>query len=100
MKMRTIHSRIAIIAAVWAAVWPAMSQIVLPTSDVSDGALNVASGTTNNVDLSLAATAAWTAPSPISGQGVYDSNQWAVVFKYSSVTIANGAMVTFKNHSS
>jgi hypothetical protein len=31
---------------------------------------------------------------------VYDSEKWAVVFKYSSVTIQGGATVTFRNHAS
>lgn len=32
------------------------------------------------------------------GDGVYDPDKWAVVFKYSSVNIPAGVIVTFKNH--
>ena len=34
------------------------------------------------------------------GAGVYDPNQWAVVFKYSSVIVDGVYTVTFKNHPS
>lgn len=67
-------------------------------SDGSDGVLNVTSSI--EIDLGLAATGSWTDPSPVAGQGVYDPDQWAVVFKYSSVNINAGRTVTFKNHPS
>ncbi len=67
-------------------------------SDGSDGVLNVTSSI--EIDLGLAATGSWTDPSPVAGQGVYDPDQWAVVFKYSSVNISAGQTVTFKNHPS
>ena len=68
-------------------------------SDGSDGALVITSDTT--IDLSQAATADWDADnSANAGKGIYDSNKWAIVFKYSSVTIQGGATVTFKNHAS
>ena len=68
-------------------------------SDGSDGALTI---TTNTViDLGQAVTAPWNAEnSANAGKGVYDTNKWAVVFKYSSVTIAPGATLTFANHPS
>lgn len=66
-------------------------------SDGSDGPLNVTS-TNLVIDLSRAATASWDTPAPVAGDGVYDSLQWAVVFKYSSVNIASGRTVTFINH--
>lgn len=51
------------------------------------------------VDLSLAADVPmWDTPSPVEGQGVYDAQQWAVVFKYTSINIPAGVTVTFKNH--
>lgn len=62
----------------------------------SDGVLAPESNVT--VDLSLATTAAW--DSAGSGDGVYDPNKWAVVFKYSSVNIPAGVTVTFTNHPS
>lgn len=67
-------------------------------SDGSDGVFNPLASV--QIDLSLAATATWDTPSPVPGQGVYDPVQWAVVFKYSSITIPNGVSVSFKNHPS
>jgi plastocyanin len=67
-------------------------------SDGSDGALNVATNT--EIDLSQAVPAPWNTASPQPGKGVYDAEKWAVVFKYTSVDIAAGATVTFKNHGS
>jgi hypothetical protein len=52
------------------------------------------------IDLGEAADAAWNIPSPVPGKGVYDAEQWAVVFKYASVNIPAGVKVTFKNHPS
>lgn len=77
----------------------ARADLVIPGADGSDGALNI---TTNTViDLSQAVTAAWDANNAANaGKGVYDFNKWAVVFKYSSVTVNAGATVTFKNHPS
>ena len=66
-------------------------------SDGSDGALVI----TNNqvIDLSQAVTGNWDADnSANAGKGIYDSNKWAVVFKYSSVLVNSGCTVTFKNH--
>ncbi len=65
-------------------------------SDGSDGAFSPSSDIT--VDLSQAPTAAWNTPSPQPGKGVYDPEKWAVVFKYSTVTIPAGVTVTFTNH--
>ena len=68
-------------------------------SDGSDGALVIAEDTV--IDLSQAVTSNWDANNSANvGKGIYDSNKWAVVFKYSSVTIQGGATVTFKNHAS
>ena len=68
----------------------------IPNADGSDLALNVTVST--NIDLSQAANGSWTSSSANPGKGTYDANQWAVVFKYSSVNIAPGATVTFSNH--
>jgi hypothetical protein len=65
-------------------------------SDGSDGELNP--GTDITIDLSLAATGTWSDPG--SGNGVYDPDQWAVFFKYSSITVANNRDITFINHPS
>lgn len=82
----------------------AFAQLNVP-SDGSDGVLNITSNTV--IDLSLATTGNWDANnSANAGRGVYDSNKWAVVFKYSSVNIATNALasssykVTFINHPS
>ena len=78
---------------------PASAQLVIP-SDGSDGAFSP----TENVviDLGLAQSAVWNTPvpAPSSGFGTYDSEKWAVVFKYTSVNIPSGVTVTFKNHPS
>ena len=68
-------------------------------SDGSDGALVITSDTV--IDLSQAVSGNWNADNTANaGKGIYDSNKWAVVFKYSSVTIQGGATVTFANHAS
>ncbi len=68
-------------------------------SDGSDRDLVITNDTV--IDLSQAVTASWDVNnSANAGKGVYDSNKWAVVFKYSSVTVASGATLTFKNHDS
>ena len=75
---------------------PLRAQISIP-SDGSDGALVISNNTV--VDLSQAVTGVWSNNnSGNAGKGIYDPAKWAVVFKYSSVTISNGATVTFKNH--
>jgi hypothetical protein len=72
------------------------AQISIP-SDGSDGVLNIASNTV--IDLSQAVTGLWDANNAANaGKGIYDPSKWAVVFKYSSVNIAGGATVSFKNH--
>jgi plastocyanin len=68
-------------------------------SDGSDGALVITNNTV--IDLSQAVTNNWDANnSANAGKGIYDANKWAVVFKYSSVTIQGGATVSFANHAS
>src|SRR4029077_18821628 len=71
--------------------------LTIPGADGSDGALIVTANT--NIDLSLAVTGVWSNNNAGNfGKGIYDPDKWAVVFKYSSVNIANGATVTFSNH--
>ena len=78
----------------------------LPTNITQVTVTNVVNQITNIVhetvlDLGMAATGPWDANNTANlGMGVYDSNKWAVVFKYSSVTIAKGVRLTFKNHPS
>jgi hypothetical protein len=97
--MKTQTKLAAILAMSIAALAPSsFAQIAVP-SDGSDGALNITSNTL--IDLSQAVTGSWNAnDSANAGRGIYDPSQWAVVFKYSSVTIASNAIVTFNNHSS
>lgn len=78
--------------------WTALAALNIP-SDGSDGALVLTNDTV--IDLSQAITGNWDANnSANAGKGVYDATKWAVVFKYSRVTIQGGATVTFKNHAS
>lgn len=63
----------------------AMASITVP-SDGTDGALVISANTV--IDLSQAITGNWdTNNAANSGKGVYDPAKWAVVFKYTSVTI-------------
>lgn len=74
----------------------AMAQLNVP-SDGSDGALTVTENTL--IDLGLARSAAWNDNnSPAAGKGVYDASKWAIVYKYTSVHIAEGATLSFANH--
>lgn len=90
---------ITMICTLTAALAPSLrAQLSIP-SDGSDGPLNITSNTV--IDLSQAVTGAWDASNSANpGKGRYDSNKWAVVFKYSSINIAAGTTVTFKNHPS
>lgn len=68
-------------------------------SDGSDGAYSPAASTV--VDLSQAVTGNWSDPNTANaGKGIYDASKWAVVYKFSSVNIPSGVVVTFKNHPS
>lgn len=95
--MKTKMIKVAVIAITIVALLPqTWAQLNIP-SDGSDGALVITSNTV--VDLSQAVTGNWDADnSANAGKGIYDPNKWAVVFKYSSVSISNGATLTFLNH--
>lgn len=73
----------------------AQGQVVVP-SDGSDGSFSPVANTV--VDLSLAPTGVWDEPG--NGNGVYDPDKWAVVFKFSDVNIPSGVTVSFTNHPS
>lgn len=90
MKHKTIS---ILLAAFLGGILAAHAQLTIP-SDGSDGAFAPAANV--EIDLGLATTALWNTPG--SGNGVYDAEKWAVVFKYSSVNIPAGVTVTFKNH--
>jgi len=65
-------------------------------SDGSDGAFNPTQNVT--IDLGTAKTATWDTPADYNLQGVYDPEQWIVVYKFTSVNIPSNVTVTFKNH--
>ncbi len=88
-----------LLAAVFSLTLGASAAITVPGADGSDGVLNITTDTV--IDLSQAVTGVWDANNtPNAGKGIYDPAKWAVVFKYSSVTVAAGKTVTFKNHAS
>lgn len=80
------------------------AQLTIPGADGSDGALVITEDTT--IDLSQAVngdgtTVKWdTDNSANAGQGIYDPLKWAIVFKYSSVSVAADTTLTFTNHPS
>ncbi len=78
----------------------ARAAITIPgANNGTDGVLNITTDTV--IDLSQAVTGIWDASNTANaGKGIYDASKWAVVFKYSSVTVAAGKTVTFTNHPS
>ena len=80
-------------------VLPAQAAITIPGADGSDGALQITKTTV--IDLAKAVTGNWDVDnSANAGKGIYDSEKWAVVFKYESVTIDAGSTLSFSNHPS
>ncbi len=72
------------------------AQLSIP-GDGSDGALIISTNTV--IDLREAVSGVWDANNNANkGNGIYDTNKWAVVFKYTSVNISTGATVRFVNH--
>lgn len=65
-------------------------------SDGSDGVFNPTSNVT--IDLSEAAVGPWDSTPHAVGKGVYDPDQWAVVFHYQSVNVPSGVTVSFLNN--
>ena len=95
----TMKTRILTVVVGLALTSVAPGAIVVPGADGSDGVLNIAADTV--IDLSQAVTGNWDDNnSANAGKGIYDPDLWAVVFKYSSVTVAPGCTVTFNNHPS
>jgi hypothetical protein len=91
---RPIFSATLCLLAVVASVDAA---IVVPGANGTDGALNITQDTV--IDLSRAVTGSWDQDNTANaGNGVYDANKWAVVFKYTSVNVLAGKKLTFKNH--
>ena len=74
------------------------AQLNIP-SDGSDGVFAPTEDVV--VDLSQASDGIWSDDNTANaGNGIYDKEKWAVVFKYQSVSIPEGVGVTFKNHRS
>ena len=96
--------RIASAALCCFCFWIALMVLAVPAwaidvgSDGSDGALNLTGSGTTTINLALATTGSWDTPG--NGNGVYDPEKWAVVFKYTSVNIGSGRTVQFTNHPS
>lgn len=80
------------------------AQLTVPGANGTDGALVVDVNTTIDLAQAVAGdgtTVKWdTDNTAHAGQGIYDPAKWAVVFKYSSVSVASGATLTFTNHPS
>lgn len=87
--------RVTVLAGLLSLGGSGLHALTIP-SDGSDGIFAPSSSVV--IDLSQAVTGAWNAPG--NGNGVYDPAQWAIVFKYESVTIPSGVTVTFLNHPS
>lgn len=80
------------------------ADITVPGADGSDGKLSV-DNTTLEIDLSKAKDGNWDAAGGDIdgdglGDGVYDAQKWAVIFKYESVELKRNAVVRFKPHPS
>jgi hypothetical protein len=72
------------------------ASIQIPGANGSSGALHITADT--SIDLALAADGLWSDSN--TPNGIYDADQWAIVFNYSSVTVDAGATLTFGNHPS
>jgi plastocyanin len=93
------HTILTAASLLLASALTASAAIVVPGANGTDGALNITANT--EIDLGLAPTGQWDNDNTANaGKGVYDTSKWAVVFKYTSVNVAAGATVTFKNNAS
>lgn len=100
--MKSTVFRPVIVLLLSATISARAQQIVVPYANGSDQAF---SPTTNTqIDLSLADTISFSdlvaGANPNPGEGVYVPDQWAVVFRYSSVNIPSNVTITFRNHPS
>lgn len=97
--MKNIIISRSLIGAALLCTWISHGALLIPGANGSDGSLTIRTNTV--IDLSKAVTDVWDADnSANAGKGVYDSNKWAIVFKYVDVTVASNANVTFVNHPS
>ncbi|MBL9175436.1 MAG: hypothetical protein JNL10_17980 [Verrucomicrobiales bacterium] len=98
---RLIHPLVGILLCVPAtAVFGAIEIPGISGTPVAgiDGAFELPASTV--VDLGTAATGTWDSAPPAGFRGVYDPEKWAVVYKFSSVSIPTGWGITFRNHPS
>jgi hypothetical protein len=88
-----------LVVAMLVASTSALAQVInpAPSGGFTDGDFNP-TATNTYVALASAVTGAWDSAS--SGAGVYDPEQWAVVYKYTSVNVAVGKTVFFTAHPS
>lgn len=100
--MSRVLGRVAVVLCVMPAA--SLADIVVPGANGADGSFSPTSASTV-VDLSFAATVSFAdfqagidPPGFVPGNGVYIPEQWAVVFRYSSVNIPAGVTVSFTNH--
>lgn len=78
---------------------PLHADITIPSADGSDGVFAPTQSVV--VDLDQAVPGSWSSSNAgNAGKGIYDSEKWAVVYKYSGVNIGPGVTVQFKNHRS
>jgi len=109
-KAMNVHATSMVLCATTVFFVPVVRADIDVGSDGSDGAFTA---TNTPIDLSLAASncdcdgdgqvddpCRWDCPSPVPGRGVYDAEQWAVVFKYQTVTVPSGVTARFVNHAS
>lgn len=94
-RTHTLHAVLSLLAALIGLSTPSWAQFNVP-SDGSDGAFNPTANI--QIDLGTAKTATWDTPADYNLQGVYDPEQWIVVYKFTSVNIPANVTVTFKNH--
>lgn len=93
------HPALLSLVIALAAAGSGPAAIIVPGANGTDGTLDITANTV--IDLSQAPTGIWDQDNTAkAGKGVYDPQKWAVVFKYTSVNVATGATVTFKNHPS
>ena len=73
--------------------------IVLPTDGAgSDGAFTPSNSMAAHLDLGQALTGDWSTTNGDNRRGVYDPEQWAVIFRFTEVNIPEGVEVTFTNN--
>ncbi|MBL9175432.1 MAG: hypothetical protein JNL10_17960 [Verrucomicrobiales bacterium] len=101
--MNAIHRILKHLPLLLLACWPATAAITIPGITGTpaagvDGELNLVSDH-RVIDLSESLPGTWDSIPRDGTKGVYDTNKWAVVFKYSSVNISRNLELGFRNNS-